>query len=1145
LSVAAPERPTVPPLTPEQRRAVSLRDRDVFCEAGAGSGKTRVLVERYRAAVADDGVPIDRVLAFTFTERAATELRSRIRATLLRRGRAALAAGDRDRGYELIDLARASERGWVMTIHGFCRRLLAARPAVVGLDPRFRVLDEAEAGRLRDRAIAEALADLAARDRAAARALAAYRPRRFADMVTAAYTRLRSQGMAEPRLPEIGDPRASRPDGSDAADELTPAELAAARDAAGTLEGALERFARRYDELKAARGGLDFADLELRAVAMLEDETAGAGWRGRFDHILVDEFQDTNSVQVRLVEALRGPATRLFAVGDENQSIYRFRNAELEVFRAERARAEADPATEILPLRGNFRSVPGVLGAVNALGEALLDRFMPLEAGRPATPGEPGAELLLTLEDGPDETWGELEDALEPPSSETSLAVVAEARALASRLGELVFGGAADRGDIVILLRAFTHVDAYEEALERAGLRPYVVGGRGYWSQQQVEDVVRLLAAIANPLDDELLLGALASPACGASPDSLWLLRRSAGEGRHLWPALVRAFGGAEAPEPDGDGGDPAPLAAIPDPDAERLRRFCATLAPLRAAAPVVPLEELVERTIVAFGYDLAFLAKPRAPGRMANVRKLERLAREFEQHEGRDLAGFLAAATASARRDEREGMAALAAEEHDGVRVMTVHAAKGLEFPVVAVPDLGRSLDAGHRWGDVVIAAPGGDRRFGMRLAFPAARSRGLWELDALGRAERDAEVAESCRLVHVAATRATERLILSGCFKPPMLEPAEPRPSDSAIRRLLPVLRARGWNGADDEVELPAPAPVAGSAANGAGASSVALAIRVNRPSVERAATLAARARSDAAATEALGGPPPLIEGRPRQVPVGHLSYSALSTYESCGYRFYAERVLGLGSPPTPASASAGFRDAGESADPAEEVAREADELVEPGRDRAQALAFGAAVHAGLEWSARHGWTEPPRDLLASLVAGDASAERAAALIAGWLGSPLGAEVRASRARPEVPFALPLADTVVRGKIDLLLDGGGQRRTVVDFKTDRLAGRSAAELGRRYAIQRLVYALAAAKPEAAATVRAIHVFLEEPGEPVVEELGPLELAAARERVGALIARIRAAEFAPAPDPEPALCFGCPAAANLCPNAAWRPPRR
>ena len=195
-------------------------------------------------------------------------------------------------------------------------------------------------------------------------------------------------------------------------------------------------------------------------------------------------------------------------------------------------------------------------------------------------------------------------------------------------------------------------------------------------------------------------------------------------------------------------------LAAIDADDAERLERFCSTLAGLRAEAPLRALDDLVERAMDAFGYDLALLARPGGPGRMANARKLMRLARSFEASEGRDLAGFLLAADESTRRDEREGMAPVQAEGYDGVRVMTVHAAKGLEFPVVAVAEMGRRLNAGHRWDDVLVGRPepGADRRFGMRLAFPATDPVGLWELHELGEEENLAQAEEGARLVHVA---------------------------------------------------------------------------------------------------------------------------------------------------------------------------------------------------------------------------------------------------------------------------------------------------------------------------------------------------------------------------------------------------------
>jgi ATP-dependent helicase/nuclease subunit A len=1130
------------PPTPEQRRAIEARDRDVLCEAGAGTGKTRVLVDRYCGAVDTDGLGTESVLAFTFTERAAAELRGRVRRELARRAAAAREARDPERAARLGRAARETERAWVTTIHGFCRRLLAAHPVAAGIDPRFRVLDDAEAGRLRRRARDAALAEVLA-EGAPIEIIAGYRPERFGDMAAIAHERLRSQGMVQPLLPPTPAPVRSVKDSAKEDVVLAPAEHEAAERARDTLAAVMAAFHRAYEELKAARSGLDFADLELRALELLRTSPAVAEvWRGRFEHVMVDEFQDTNRVQLDLVDALRGPETRVFRVGDEFQSIYRFRNADLAVFRAERERAERDPGTETLPLTGNFRSRPEVLGPVNTLGDALLgDGFRHLAAARGPERGEPATELVLTLDEGRGASarkWSDHTEALEPPSSETQPSVVAEARFLARRLRELVDAGEAKRGEIVVLLRAFTHVDAYEEALARAGLDPYVVGGRGYWSQQQVEDMLRLLSVLANPLDDEMLLGALASPACAASPDALWLLRRAATEGRHLWPTLEWRFGGSER-KPDQLEEDW--LGEIPAGDAARLKRFCSTLAGLRSATALLSLDGLLEETMSAFNYDLTLLARRDGRGRMANVRKLMRLAREFEAHEGRDLRGFLAAAEELTERDEREGLAAVQAEEHDGARIMTVHAAKGLEFPVVAVPDLGRALSAGERWEDVVLgrlSLDGGglpEGRFGMRLALPAAESFGVWELVELSREGMAEAAEEACRLVYVGATRAKERLVLSGAFKSSHWEPIdEPKPGDSALRRLLPALRAAGWDpeGGDGELGLPPPARAAEATAITGPAR---VAIRISVPSAEQAAVLAEPIPPPPAkAAPASDGSPPLARPAPG-VPVGRLSYSALADYERCGYRFYVERTLGLSPPPGPLHPEAGDAEGA---------------ALGPSALRARRLGFGNAVHTALEWSAKRGWEPPGNELLLSLLAdqgvdGDPELlERARAMVEGWLRSGLRSELEGTKTRPEVPFAIPLGGGIVRGQIDLLAPGA--EPTVLDYKTDALGGDTPGALAGRYQAQRELYALAVAGATngngSPAGVRAIHLFLEAPDEPVVETFDAARLVAARHRLEGLIHEIRGGGFTPTDEPSWPVCNGCPAAARLCPHPAWRP---
>jgi hypothetical protein len=338
----------------------------------------------------------------------------------------------------------------------------------------------------------------------------------------------------------------------------------------------------------------------------------------------------------------------------------------------------------------------------------------------------------------------------------------------------------------------------------------------------------------------------------------------------------------------------------------------------------------------------------------------------------------------------------------------------------------------------------------------------------------------------------------------------------------------------GEDTTIELPAPRPVDGGDPI---PPTTRLEIRTSEPGEKRAAELV---RSFPPPAEdgpfaSISEAPPLLAEGPAPVPVGHLSYSALALYEQCGYRFYVERVLGAREALAPAP--------GEPAADAPEIPTE---LPEPGVVRGQALGIGNAVHAALEWSAQHGWCEVDEGLLERLLtreglAGDPEAlARARRLVGGWLGSQLRAELTGTP-RAEVPFVLDLADTVVRGKIDLLVDGDGMP-TVIDYKTDALDGRSPAEAAARYAAQRQVYGLAVGGESGA---RAIHVFLEAPEEPQIERFDADGLRAAREHLSQLIGRMRGGEFEVTEAPYAALCFGCPAAARLCPNPAWKPGRQ
>ncbi len=1177
--------------TPEQRTAIEVGGRDVLLEAGAGTGKTGVMVDRYCRLICDKGVSPDAILAFTFTDKAAAELRQRIRAELARRAEAGSA-----RAAELLSGIGGA---WVTTIHGFCNRILAAHPVAAGIDPGFRILDAPEAARAGREAFDEALRDFLAGDGPTPEDTAgnpAHRPRYSREeflatyeveglrgLVTGVHAELHSRGEARPRLPEPPpcDPAAALDAAALAAaeclaelkeadskrevleqalarlrapgpppdlDELRTlrttsrakpvarfrealeaaisrcAEAGEGGEAYAHLAALLELFSERFGEAKARRAGIDFEDLQILAARLLERAEVGESYRGRFSHLLVDEFQDTNRLQLRLIDALRGPRSELIVVGDELQSIYGFRHADLEVFRQQRRLIEQRADAELMELSGNFRSRPELIAAVNRFGAVLIgDAYRPLRVGAPG-PAEtpPGAgppvELLLTGRDGWEEEGIELEPAID---GRTPLNCLAEARFLAQRLRELADAGI-PRGEMVLLLRAFTHLDAYEDSLERAGLRPYVVGGRGYWSQQQVADVCALLATIANPLDDQALFGALASPACGVAPDTLWLLRAAAGRRRHVWPALERAVGAGEA-----ELAEPERIDQIPGSELALLRDFAAQIGSLRERGPRLSLAALIEATTVETGYDLAVLMRAAGEARFANVRKLMRLAAEFESREGRDLRGLLDFLAARAETDT-EAQAATAAEGHDGVRIMTVHNAKGLEFGVVAVPDLSRNLLAGARPPQLVLGREARPR-VGMQLRRLGSSAINLYEYGELLEESRERDAEEGLRLFHVAVTRARQRLILSGVVKP---EPGrETKPSTPVVERLVEALGVA--RDADAGVLVSAPEARPGLDAE-FGTSEVG--VRVNLPSPQRAAELTA-VRCDAAAEAPLGeGPPPLLDRRPPIVPSRPLSYTAISAFEECPYRFYMERVLGLGQRMRVSSGTSP-----QGAHAAEDGAAEGSPS-----GREERSARGAAVHALLEWSQGNGWAEPSGELArrhaaaAGLDLGTGEAASLLVPVREWLASRLLREeiaAGATRVRAEVPILLGVGETVLRGSIDLLVERLAAPPLVVDYKTDRLGNEGPETHAARYGTQRAIYALAAAAALGATEVEVAYVFLERPEAPVLTRLGADQMAAGRERLAAAIDRIGRGEFPVAAESERdwALCRGCPALGKLC----------
>ncbi|MBN1528499.1 MAG: UvrD-helicase domain-containing protein [Thermoleophilaceae bacterium] len=1158
-------------LTPEQREAVDRRDGSLLVRAGAGTGKTTVLVERFVRSVMDDGLAVDAILAITFTEKAAAEMRERVRRRFLELGRR--------------EDARAAESASISTIHGFCARVLRTHALAAGIDPEYHVLDGLESERLALDAFEASLQDFLpdpGDPEAGSRLelMASYTLDGLRDMVRTAYSHLRSQGRRRPALPAVDPPTPAGEAGRlEAAARAAAAELGVAGGAAAAtahakvercialidrlgegelagpaaidelglgaarakvlntpaceeyreahdayrrlcidaeharshalLRALLELYGDRYERLKRERSGLDFEDLELLTRDLLDrDDGLRDQLRERYAHVMVDEFQDVNPLQSELLGLVSNG--NLFRVGDENQSIYGFRHADVGVFR--RHREEAAAEGRALGVTVNFRSRGELIDAVALAFERLWgEDYEPLrEAPGSREPAAAGPLVDLLVVDGHKGRWDE---ALPPEDGALGTAMAGippwralEARLLAKRIDELTRHGPYEYRDVVVLLRATTSMSVYERALVERGIPTHVVGGRGYWSQQQVSDLRHWLTALANPLDELALYSVLASPLAGLSLDSVGLLALEARRGRKDPMRALR----------EGVAGTDGLAELLPAADLGRARTFLERFDEERAAAPRVALETLIDRAVTRTGYDRHLLSLPAGERRMANVRKLMRMAREYEADEGRDLRGFIDAVAERDVLQEREGEAPLEAETLDAVRLMTIHRAKGLEFPVVAVGDLGK---VGREDDGRLRISPDGTT--GMRLASMGGGAVSSSDLDRIKAEQKVTAEEEEQRIFYVAATRAERHLILSGATDLEKL----PEPSD-----LCEPMR---WVWRSFCAGLPADG-ASGECADERDGRPIRVAWRRLTPDT-LPALLGPEDLAPAAPPAAEpggGGQQAELElaavPAPRALPVSRLSYSGLEAYRRCSYRFYLERSLRLRPVDPPV---------GKQRSPA------------PGLTP---LLRGSLVHLMLEELDFERPRAPEAEAVAALIeqhgvaARERDVEDLVAMVERFAGSGLRARIAAARrVRTELPFAFTLEPPgaggrtlVVNGVVDVhATEPDGV--LVVDYKSDPLDGRDPEELcAGAYATQRLVYGLAALRSGAARVVVA-HCFLERPGDPAVVEY---EAARAHELERELLEVARGvveARFEPTADPHRELCADCPGRAALC---SWGP---
>jgi DNA helicase-2/ATP-dependent DNA helicase PcrA len=706
---------------PNQAQLNAIRfpiDRPLKVVAGAGTGKTAVLTHRFIHLVEHHAIKPARILALTFSKKAAAEMHGRITRALLDKG--------------LISRSEAPLLLWTGNFHSVCLRLLRQGSLLVGLDPAFEVIEETDQQTLFLEVVRDFLDGRLGADPGRFEELMVLRVSEFGEHMLRLINRLKSHFILPEDLKEKLGPKLTEhyeeledalrgrvTDRSARANSRTAAEkrlkrLAESHRYESLRLDAVHDIYEAYQALLARRDLLDFNDLILYSYRLV---LADPSIKRRFDYILLDEFQDTDYGQFKLLEALSRSFRNVTVVGDRKQSIYEWREARLE-------NMDNFPG-EMITLDENYRSYKEILDSANSF----IGASMPSEqALRPACKGGRGAsgrpEARLFR--------GETREA--------------EAEFVAREICRLVNEDNRKPGDIAVLMRSVRSAGPYEEALS-SHLVPFTtVGGFGFYEHNETKDILALLRLISNPFDDFSMARILQSPLVGLCDATLFQICRRRNEDR------ATLFDALQAPDQP----------TLPHRSTENIARIVRTLhelAEIKGARTVADLfSELLDRT----GYlkYLSSIEGPRGP-RFANVAFFYKLATMFEdRHPGAVLEDFLEYLE-NAMGAEVGSMPAETGANR--VQIMTVHQAKGLEFPVVFVVNLGsKSFPLGFRsdafgfdetYGFFATRMPNGD---------PTVR---YDEKYGIGIKEhlKERQRLEENRIMYVAMTRARDRLYLT----------------------------------------------------------------------------------------------------------------------------------------------------------------------------------------------------------------------------------------------------------------------------------------------------------------------------------------------------------------------------------------------
>ncbi|RQD81439.1 MAG: DNA helicase UvrD [Methanocalculus sp. MSAO_Arc2] len=836
-------------LTDRQAEAAFDHERSLCVVAGAGTGKTHLLVQKYLDLLENRGVAVSEILALTFTDKAAAEMKDRIRHAVMAK-----------EGWSQIqdDLLWAN----VSTFHSFCAQVLREFPIEAGVEPGFSVLDELALRRIREDAVLDLLYNEEERPekphlvsllrsispyelrshldilytereyadaffrmldddeaqvlRAWEKTILAYRRGAADDLVSNhafhTYVRtLRDLATRYPGTPDSGmeylralEPHleviASDPSADDLASCIQDMirihqtfsarmgqkknweadDLLVLREAFAGLRGLLNErreqltlsfapddpftmttvaflkdlgsvfsaYTSRVDGAKKRQNGLEFLDLirYTHQLFMSDDALVEEHFRRRYRYIMVDEYQDTDPAQSDIISRIIGdtqiPSERLFVVGDPKQSIYLFRRADVTQFAHTRDLIRNGLAGGEVALDRNFRSTPEVMGFVNYLFTHLM-----------ADPGKPWEFPYQMLKTERSNESGSVTLLLTGRRGNTEDNLRGEAEMVARAIQSFVCRKTlpiyrspdgsrcetprpASYGDIAILIERRTQLPSFVWALRKLGIPLFIHSGPGFYEQQEILDLFSILSFLHNDADDLALFGLLRSPYFGISDAMLFHITEAGSRYTPLWKRLA-----AYAEDHVGSGVSHAYM----------------LLSSWKEYAGRLELAPLLARILQESGIYAVYGGMNKGRHALANIEKLLQKARSG----GASLAEFVEMMQLSIADEAQEGEAQIDLTSEDAVMIMTVHSSKGLEFPVVVVPELATPI---RFTGKSLMITD--HLHIGVKIADPenGFKRRETPLLTMINDIHRQKEEAERLRLLYVAATRAQDHLILSG---------------------------------------------------------------------------------------------------------------------------------------------------------------------------------------------------------------------------------------------------------------------------------------------------------------------------------------------------------------------------------------------